>query len=570
MQKQTRDSQSSRPNGGSVVGVHITTGSLRLAQSRRGKIQAYRRVDLPRHMELSSPEFEGFLGDTLRAFCGKGNHVSIWVTAPLERHSVRNLRVPNVPRRQLLHAVRWALRRELSSALKHTVLDYIVEGDVVENGAPKIAVTACAVHEGDVARLSALFAKVGFPLSGLTVPFFTCRNVVRACEFLNNNQSALVLDVGLNSSQIFLYSEGKTVVNREFRLGVNAFLDTSLGIDLADDGASKERFFARLGHDEEGDAPLVHPDRKAIVESFRPVLNRLMRQFDLTLQSSAVNISDLGLTQIYLAGPLCLCREIGELIGEHLGLSVVPIHPLAPPCLSPGCTPAPLSQGAWFVPAVGLALADNAHTLNLLRPAQSTVEREEHLNLNHRILVAFIGCMLAAGAVWGTVDIRASQLLRKAESLERRLRNAAPVQSMPSLESSVSALMDKYRRRSEIVNERIVLAMMRDLVESTDPQVQLIDVVFLMGSVEHKSERESKSSANRAGNRIRIKGRIAGGSTQGASILAAYQLKLAESPRFGHVNIEESVMAVHAGAEVLQFSILLDPVALEQNTGGVQ
>ena len=542
-------------NGGAVVGVHISSDDLRLVLSRRGHIEGYHCVSLPIDMELSSTEFEDLLGQTLREFCGQYSHVKTWVTAPLEGHSVRNLRVPKVPRRQLLMAVRWALRRELSTSLKHTVVDYTVDGDVVEKGTHKISVTACAVQQSELDRISDLFSRVGFPLTGLTVPCFTCENLVQACDLTAPGDSALLLDVSQNAAQILVYSKGRTIVNREFRLGLSAFLDASMGV--APEGDDAELFLARLSPEAGVETPLKPAEHDAIIEAFIPVLHRLMRQFDLTLRTSLVSLTELGITQIHLSGPLCACPEIRAFISEHVDLPVVPVNPFAAPCLSlTHKEAAPLSIAAWFMPAAGLALSDNAHTLNMLNPTQSEVEREEHRSLNARILVGFAVVAVLFVGVWAGIGVKSSRLQSQTIALEQRAQAESPLRSVLNVRPVVDTLVQQNRERAGIIEERMGVAMMNEIVALTDDDVQLTDLHFSMASVDRKAGLAVKSGPRGGGgNTLLVKGRIYGEQTQNASALAAYQIRLEESPLFGEVKINTSRAAIHSGHAVLQFAI---------------
>ena len=377
-------------NGGVVVGAHLSRGSIRLAASRHHQILNFRHVMVPPNIAIDSVEFEALLRDTLREFCKPYGRVSVWAAVPLPGLSIRNLRVPKVSKQQLPLTVRWFLRRELSELPKETFVDFSVEGDVVDSGTRKIAVTACAVQKHDIDRFCALFAKVGFPLKGLTAPYFAFKNLISACCNSESKGSCLHLDLSLESSQILLCARGKVLINREFRLGLAAFLDACMGEVPA--AENTESFIAQLSDDDNSEGASAEMDRAAVVDAFRPVLLRLMRQVDLTLESSTINLNEIELSEIQLSGPLATCREVRDMISTHVGLPVSVFNPLSGHRVSRDLEyDASQTSASWFVPAVGLALSsDDGNTLNLLRPIQSTLERAERRNLNQRILIYFL------------------------------------------------------------------------------------------------------------------------------------------------------------------------------------
>ncbi len=557
----------SRSNGRTTVGVDLARGCIHLAMARRGRIEAYHRVVLPSDMDPSSPAFRELLGDTLRQFCKHRGRVNVWATSSLGGLSIRSLQVPKVPRRQLSLAVRWALRRELSDSLKGVLVDYVVDGEISEKGTRKIAVTACAVQQDDIGQLCKIFANAGFPLAGISVPGFAFKNIVEACGVADQSQHSLFLDVGRDASHIVLCSNGRVIVSREFRLGAEAFIAACM--DEVPVGESAELFFSQLSDDAGPASELTESVRNEIVAGFRPVLHRLMRQFDLTLEAGTVNIGELEIDKLHLSGPISTCPEIRAFISSHIGIPVVPLNPLTHSCLSPvrGDAPPP-AIASWFAPAVGLALAGAGQTLNLLKPIQSTLEQEDRRSLDQQILVAFIIASLAAGVVWGGLMVHASQLQREVASLARQTPTDQPALSVASLRPVVNAVVERRRRQAHAIGDRAVLAMMAELTALTDNEIQLTGIDFHMESLEQKAGVALSQQARGNEGRILLKGWIHGAHTKRASHLAAYQIKIEESPLFDRLSINESVAAIHANVAVLQFRLTIIPTQCAMSSGG--
>lgn len=549
-----------------IVGVDLARGCIRLAMGRRGRIEAYRHVVVPSDIDQFSPVFEDLLATTLREFCKHHGRVSLWATSSFRGLSIRSLRVPKVPRRQLSLAVRWALRRELSDSLKGMLIDYVVEGEVAEKGTRKIAVTACAVRHDDIERLRQLFAKTGFPLVGLTVPCFTFKNIVLACGLADKTRNSLFLDVDRHSSHLLLCSKGRVVVSREFRPGVDAFLDACM--NEVPTGESAESFLAQLSNSHADPSPLTGPARQAVVEGFLPVLNRLMRQFDLTLEATE-DFNEMEFEELHLSGPISTCPEVREFISSHAGLPVVPLNPLSVASPSPAlCETASIEEASWFAPAVGLALSNGGQTLNLLHPTQSAFEREARSNVNQWILGAFIVASLVAGIAWAGLSVRVSQLQQHAARLGRQAVHGHSELSVDGLVPMVETLVTRYRQRADVVRDRAILAMMAEITLLTDEQIQLMDVEFKMVTLKEKAGDMLSNRTSQAYGSIHLKGRIFGERTKQASHLASYQIKLEESPLFNRASINESISAIHADAAVLQFSITVTPALSGVPKGG--
>lgn len=548
-----------------VVGVHLAIGSIRLVRSRRGLVEEFRTVPLSTDIALSSPEYKAVLASAMRDFCAHFGRTQIWATAPFPHMSVRHLQVPKVPQRQLSMAVRWALRREMPGDQQGMFVDYTVEGEVSEQGNRRIDVTACAVRRSDIDRLNELFSAVGFPLTGLTTPYFTYRNVVAAGGEMRPAKASLFLDIGHESSLILMSAEGELVIHRQFRLGLNAFLDAST--QKVASGESAERFFSGLCNEDEATATPSDAQR-TITESFTPVLHRLMRQFDRTLQSKEIHLSTMGLEELHLSGPLALCKEVRDFISSHVGLPVHPLNPLGQGYVAATeMEPVPLSEGGWFTPAVGLSLSANTQTLNLLRPIQSRWERAEDSTINQVVMAAFVAACLVVCGVWGGVAMREGALRREGGELQQKLAASPRILSVASLKPTLDQVVGQYRSRSAAAANHLALAIVGEVSALTAAPIELTGCEIKLETLQRRTglgKRKQRGGGERS---VVLQGHVRGDPDRQAAELAAYQLALDESPLFSQVQVSSSRQGKGERSAELAFSLTLYPAVVSSREG---
>lgn len=557
--------RTSAPVGASVdaVGVQLSIGSIRLVRTRRGVVEDYTRVLLPPTLALSSPEYREILTSSLQAFCKHHTRAHIWATAPFSKLSVRHLRIPKVPRRQLSLAVRWALSREMPGDLKGMFVDYTVGSEVNEHGARKINVTACAVRRVDIERINALFVAIGFPLKGLTTPFFTYRNILSEGGYLPTKDDSLFLDIGLGSTQILVARGGQVAMHREFRLGLTSFLDSC--VDRIPEGEALETFLELLAGGGTRDDSATG-ERERILQAFEPVLLRLLRKISMTLEAHDLSLDELVLGDILLSGPLALCDEVREFIAEHLGHSVRPFNPLDAAALAPGHLP-PVSPAAsaWFTPAVGLALSPNTKTLNLLRPIQSRWEHAADSTINQFVIGVFVAAAVLTCAVWGVATVRSTALQRSALTLEARIAGTELV-TVASLKPSLDVVVTRDTTRYAIASDRYVLAIIAELASLTTAPVEWVACDVKLGSLSRKLGLGKVARGEQDTARIHIVGRVRGERSRQAAELAAYQIALDESELF--TDVEVKMTSSQRERHVLEFSLSLRPVSLANDKEG--
>ncbi len=553
--------RSSAPVGASVdaVGVELAVGSLRLVRTRRGVVEDYTRIALPPTMALSSPEYRELLASSMQAFCKHHARADIWATAPFSKMSVRHLRIPKVSRRQLSLAVKWALRREIPGDLKGMFVDYTVGSEVVENGARKINVTACVVRRIDIERINALFMAAGFPLKGLTTPFFTYCNVVAAGGYIPSQGDRLFIDIGLASTQILLVRGGTVAIHREFRLGVESFLDTCKAVIPA--GEAVEAFLATLSEAPADSASVV--ERERLIEGFQPVLRRLLRQLDLTLEAHHFALDELELAGVHLSGPLAVCDPVREFMAEQLGHSVAALEPLGAAALAPE-QPALVSpaSAAWFVPAVGMALSPNTGTLNLLHPIQSRWERAEDSTINQVVIAGFVIAALAICGGWGVAAWRSDRLQTEAAPLRRQIEAGTELLTVAALTPMLEEAVGREEARAAIASERHLLAIMAELSTLTTAPIEWIACEVNLGPPAAKLGPVRTMRGERSGPRVELVGRVGGRPKRQASELAAYQVTLDESPLFDVVEVKTTAPSSKRAGEMLEFTLSLRPVVL--------
>ena len=126
----------------STVGIDIGRDYLRLVrvtQKGRGNWQILdrRRLAVPPDTPVDTPEFAAFLKSALASVCGSPKHSRLWVLMSSARVEMNPITIPKVPKKQLGNVVYWTVKKEAPFDEKEMILDFEVQGEVIEQGIPK-------------------------------------------------------------------------------------------------------------------------------------------------------------------------------------------------------------------------------------------------------------------------------------------------------------------------------------------------------------------------------------------------------------------------------------------------
>ena len=92
---------------------------------------------------------------------------------PTARVDVRHVRIPKVTKKQTDNVVYWTAKKEAPFDEKEMIFDFKLQGEVVEQGIPKLAAMVYTAPRQEVEELKNLFSRIGWPLKGIRIrPFF--------------------------------------------------------------------------------------------------------------------------------------------------------------------------------------------------------------------------------------------------------------------------------------------------------------------------------------------------------------------------------------------------------------
>jgi Tfp pilus assembly PilM family ATPase len=179
-------------------------------------------------MSFKSPEFTTFLRTSLTDFCGAARGVSIWTLVSSANADLWHMRIPKVPTRQVADTVYWAAKKEKQFDDAQFILDFEVQGKVMDNGVEKYSVMAYLVPRSIVEERRDLFNAAGYPLAGATISPIALQTLFRAKWVPNTAKVWTNIFVGRNWSRIDVFDQGDLVMSRAVKAGTNSMIEAFL------------------------------------------------------------------------------------------------------------------------------------------------------------------------------------------------------------------------------------------------------------------------------------------------------------------------------------------------------
>lgn len=563
----------------STVGIDIGHDYLRLVQIEEtagGKLEilARRRFAVPSKTPRDGPEFAAFLKSSLASVCGSAKQPDLWVNISSGRVDVHHIRIPKVSKKQLTNVVYWTAKKETPFDEAEMVFDFETQGEVIDQGIPKMAVMVYTAPRQEIEDLQALFTRIGRPLTGISIVPFSVQNLFRTAWIPPLEGTVANLFIGNDFSRIDVYSAENLVMTRGIKAGLSSMAEALVDRfnELRPDPRSpaltleqSRKIIRSLSPDS---PPLQETDagfnlrKEEIFEMIQPALERLSRQVERTIEHYAAMTPGERIVRIYVSSAMSVYRPIIEYVGSQLGISSAVLDPLGEqnsvPCPDVDDS-ACLSERIAFGPALGLALSDCDHTPNLMftyreKEVQASVQR-----INRSVFAGFMAIVLICSAVFIYQNHVIGQKKSEIAGFEAQFASLGPSVDRNGL----LRLAAKVKQRNELsrvyADRYLGMVLISELAALTPKQIRFTDLKITLGpaATAAAGDAEKKEPAKARVEEIIVEGLILGERQLFETSMAAYTMSLEASPLFKQVSIQKSSVEPYLKGEALHFTLAI-------------
>ena len=560
-----------------TVGVDIGYEYLRLVKTQKQtdnkwKLLNYRSVRIPPFSSRESPEFAGFLKSELASFCGNRKGYAIWTIIPTAQLDIHHILIPKVEQKQIENAVFWTVKKEHPFDEKKTVFDFEMQGKAPEQGIAKLQCMAYTIPKEPIEERNNLFSKIGFSLTGISAIPFALQNILRVKWPVPFEETFACLFIGNEFSRIDIYHRGNLLMARDIKTGTSSMVE-SVVEEYNRKNAGKNTINTELARKAVislcSDQPPfdcadagVNITPEDIFDMITPALERLVRQVERTFEHFARIKETAAVRKVYVSSTLNPCRPILDYIGNQLGMGSEVLDPLKTLFAAGGgdANVPSLSERNALVPALGLAVSDNAHTPNLIFTQRDKETASAVSLINRAIFAVFIIAASLCSAVLLSEGYAARQKKITIAALEKQLAGYRPVADQNVVRQLVSQVKQQQQLTKAYGERYLGMAIISELTALTPRDINLISMKAYLGAVPGQknpaASRESAKDTPKSGERdITVEGLIFGKRESAEALLAGYIVKLDGSPMFRQLTVQKNSFESFKKGEALHFII---------------
>ena len=580
-----------------TIGVDIGYDDLKLVKLKRlsdrnHELLEYARVPFDPQIPRENPDFHRFLRPTLVDFCGSDKNADMWCTISSARVETRQFRIPKVAARQIPNAIYWTYQRESAFDEEEKLFDFEILGEVKDEQPVKMDVLAYTVPRHEVVTLRDMFAKAGFPLSGISIVPFAFQTLMRTRRVEAKDEYVASLYIGRDWSRIDIFRQGNLTLSRGIKAGVRTMMEaltkeiegTRKGLSLVkspeeevgrirsvkqkiklDLKTAQEHFFGQfhLTGTDAAQQQKFDIDENKIFQMIQPALERLVRQLERTIRHYALNFENARIGKIYISSGATPHQRILNYIGEELGMPTEVLNPFQTSSNFLPLVPIPdsVSEQSSFAPAMGMGLADNSRTPNFLFTYKDKRKAQRNQLINRSVFAVFALLMVACVGF----SFYQERLIQEKEDNKLKMTQHLQQYNLRVDQNLILKLVEQIRQKNKsdraIGQKYLNLAVISEVVDLTPPNVRLLSISTQLGPLQKKipaKDNKKKKAAPPPEPKILIlEGIVQGDRLTLESTLAGYLMELKNSPLFDQPDISTKSFEYSGNNEVLRFKAQL-------------
>jgi len=527
-----------------AIGVSLETDAVRMAESRGGRISRCASVAYPPDMSREREGIAVFLKHALREFTPALHRLPVWAVGCFPSLHVRYMNLPALRSGSVSDMVYWTFRNELPFDGVRTLFDYGIEGGGGSGPDGRINVTAYTASRSDTDALAALFAAADVRLAGIVIPAFAMRNMMRL-QMDGQPSTRLGLFVGEDASTVIVVKAGQVHSSRVIKTGMNAMLAV---VREHDPGCT-----APVAYHLMQEALALAPDG-AVAKQVHEVFDRLVLQIERTMAAGLAAHPDEQFDGLHVMGPIAGLAPLVAVLKSRLGLPV--------PEETDGRNAGELPELTAL--AAGASLSRRDRTPNLLNTCaeRERAARRARWSVQAALLLALLLVLLHAGG--GLLERRNTVVRERLRQEQSRLADSPAQVDAPAIERMVVDLVEARLRLKRLFVRWLPLGMLRALAELTPPTIRLtaIDAVFPGGGpVQAGAKSRQTGQGTGDGAVLRLFGRVLDAPEEQRSALAAYAIRLEDSPLFTRVEVTRVIADGDSSALSFELTLVSDGLA---------
>lgn len=552
------------------VGVDIGHGCIHLVKTIKSAednpvLVDQKSIKYKEDVSKDSPEFHSLLKSAIISICGNPENCSIWAMMSAGEVNISHIKIPPVQKKQMENAIYWAAKKETPFDDKDYIFDFELQENIIDQGLPKRSVMVYTAPKAEIEKTRALYSGIGIPLAGITLVPFVIQNLFRTKWLPVNEGTTATLFVGYEFSRINIYNKDNLVMTRGIKTGVSSMLEAITENFLEKKGSIKlekedaGRILFSLVADSDKSRELEASFGLKTYEIFHmivPVIERLVRQIERTLQHYTSSTGHEKVEKIFISSVMDIYNPIADYISEQLGIKTEIFDAFKYQTGKPEIEQIPLPDRVALLPALGLAFSDNRRTPNLIFTYKEENQEVTIGMINLGISAATILAVIICAVLIIYQGLNVMALHKQKENLKKELAvSFNPSASADKVAKMINDAKAQKQLSRQYAQRYMGIAAIGEIAALTPQNIKLINLTVMSSEGLTVAGKTDKAAAAKDIEGITLEGIITGERNMLDSYLAQYVIKLGNSPMLNKVSVFKSTIVNFKKNDVLQFTL---------------
>lgn len=491
-------------------------------------------------------EFRTFLKPYIIDFCGTVADCDVWTKIPTSQVGIFFFNIPRVPKKQLEKVVLWTAKKEGYIDEEKNVFDFEIQGEVVEQGNPKYSVMVYTASKSDIEKIKSFFSEMDITLTGITTVPFAIQNIFRSKWVSVTEDMFASLFIGNNYSRIDVYNKENLVMTRGIKTGSTSSMAEAIISGVGEETGTEKltmdqakEILSSLGSDSEKNQSIkwgYNFDKEDILKMISPVMERLVRQVDLTLKTSS-SIESHKVEKIYIRSAVNVEKSILDYISSQLGIKTEFFDPLGLGRQAPRVKTESLSvsEGVLLSPALGFALSTNQRTPNAIFTYVEKRKEAIATRVNRFIVLSFVALLAICLLTMLYQGSKLNILKNTKINLEKELALHNPPLTVEKVLTTANEVKMQTRIAKQYAQKYFSLVSIGEISTVTPSNIHLINVKMNQSAETVKTDTDKAIPEAD----VSIEGIVQGNKDMLDADLTQYVLQLENSKMFGNVSMQK-------------------------------
>jgi len=509
------------------------------------------KVPYPDDIPFENERFPSFLKSAISRFTDKTGNMKIWTAINPANLKLKNIKIPDVRESKAGNAAFWSFKKETGLDPEQEIFNFETIEHTTESGIKKQNLVAFSGDKKEINNLKRIFARAGFPLTGITALPLALQNFIRNGIVNASPHPLCIINIDRFHCEITCFSDKSIYLNRNTKTG---------SYSLVEDILSETETMEKGKEDPVEILSDIHTNDSENFSKIENAAERLIGKISRTSDYCSQQFASNEPVARYLFfGETDGCPAFNDYAASRLPADTQKLEPFADGTTGRFAAELPkeAKERSGFIPALALSLSSNDITPGFLYTYHHKIQRKKYKRVNLLITLIFLVVMTFSSGAWLWQKSLTMERKQNQKQIEQQLKNFSPKLSRQMVSSLIGQASEKFEQIERYENRIFSLAILNEIFSKTPETISLFSLnAGFAGDTENTGNTGTSSSSRQQ--RVTLRGVVDKTDKDPDSILTGYVISLGNSPLLGDILIDKKTRVKTENKVVVKFTARME------------